>query len=317
MTEQRRPPPARRGREIESPYGYGRRPLPRRSYHSRYAARMDDGAAGAGGRLTGLLLALAVAALVISQGLWQVTAPAPAGRILRAVLPPLTDLDQTLAANRDAIREIGAGQPEGGTVVVPGLPIRVEIPREQALNAEPAALRAAALTSMSETLYRQGATAFRAPDAAAPEPSILSSQWALRGTLNILTAERHATYTNARLIAGIVTLLLAGLTIVLQEGPARLLGPGASVLAGALVAAFAALGAWVLAFLFFGGEDVVDDIARRVARDAAVTVALVAAIFAVLGLLVTALGLLARRLDQVEPLPPPARPRPNGRERGE
>jgi hypothetical protein len=277
---------------------------------------MDDGAAGAGGRLTALLLALAVAALVVTQGLWQVTAPAPAGRILRAVLPALTDLDQTLMANREAIREIGAGRPEEG-VVVPGLPLRVEITPEQALNAEPAALRTVVLTRMSDALYQEGATAFRAPDALAPEPSLLSSQWALQTTLGLLTAERHASLRMPRMIAGILTLVLAGLTILLQEGPARLLSPGVGVLAGSIIAALMALGWWAVAFLLFSGEDVVDDVVRRVARDSAVTVALVAAFFAVLGLLVTLLGLLARRLDEMEPVAPAARAPANGRERRE
>jgi hypothetical protein len=318
MTEQRRPPPPRRGRPIEPPYGFGRPPLPRRTYHSRYAPRMDDGATGAGGRLAGLLLALAVAALILTHGLWQVTAPVPAGRILRAILPPLTDLDQTLTANRESIRELAAGQPEDGAVVVPGLPIHVEIPRGLALTAEPAALRMAVLTRMSDTLYREGAIAFRAPDAAAPEPPILSSQWALQSTLDLLTAQRHQSLRTPRLAALILTLALAALTIVLHEGPARLLGPGAALIAGALIAAFLALAWWALAFLFFGGEDVVDDIVRRVARDSAVTVALVAAAFAVFGLLVTLLGLLARRLDQIEPpAPAPAPPPVNGRDRRE
>lgn len=319
MSERRRPPYPRRERDDVPPYGDAGRPFPQRRPHpARYSYNVDDSTTATGGRFAGVLLALAVAALVLTHALWQVTAPGPAGRIFRAVLPPLTDLDQTLAANRDAIREIGAGLPADGRMTVPGLPMRVELTRTEALSEDPAALRALVLTRMSETLYRQGVDAFRAPDAPPRTPSLLSSQWALRGTLNALTAERHAALRTPRLVAAALTLVLAALTIWLQEGPARLLAPGASVIIGALLAGLAALAARLFVFLFFGSEDVVDGVVRMVVRDAAMTVLFAAGPFLAFGVAVTGLGLLARRWDQAEPAPVPVRHRqPVRRQRGE
>lgn len=312
-------PPSRGRRRPEfEPDGYAARPLPRRrSYQPHYARRVEDGSGSGGGRLAGLLLALAVAGLIVTHGLWQVTAPDAAGRILRTVLPPLTDLDQTLAANRDALREIAAGVPAEGQVTVPGLPVQVNLTRDEALTDDPTALRRTVLTHMSDTLYRDGSTAFRLPDAPETEPSLLSSQWALRGALTWLTAERHDALRIPRLAMIGATLILAALTLWLLEGPSRLLGPGASLIAGGVLAALMAGGAWATGLLFFGSGDVVDDVVRRVVRDGAMTVLIVAALFGGLGVVITVFGMVARRYDEMAP-PASREPDPTTvRQRGE
>lgn len=317
MTGERRPPPRRRVPEAQ-PHGYAGRPLPvRRPYQSRYAGEMDDGAGAAGGRLAGMLLALAVAALVLTHGLWQVTAPGPAGRVLRSVLPQLTDLDQTLAANLNVLRELAAGQPPDGRVTVPGLPVPVQVTRDEA-ESDPAALRATVLRRMSESVYQQGPQAFRAPGSRAPDPTILSSQWALQRTLDSLTAGRHDALRFPRLAAIALTVLLAVLTIWLMEGPARLTGPGVSIIAGSILGGLFALGMRVFAILFYGEDEVGDAIVRLVARDTSTTLLYVAGSFLVFGVIVTVLGALARRWDQAQPsLAPVDRREALPRRRGE
>ena len=316
MTGERRPPPSRPS-EPAPPYGYAGRPLPaRRPYHSRYAYEMDDGSAATGGRLAAVLLALATVALVLTHGLWQVTAPGPAGRVLRAVLPQLTDLDQTLAANRDALREVASGQPPDGRVTVPGLPVPVQVTREEA-EAEPAALRATVLRRMSDAVYAGGVDAFRAPEAARPSPTILTSQWALQTTINSLTAKRHDAIRFPRIAAGVLTLLLGALTIWLMEGPARLTGPGVSVIAGSVIGGLIALAMRLVAVLFYGEDEVADAIVRLVARATATTILYVAATFLAFGAVLTVLGALARRWDQAQAAPLPGRPAPAPMRRGD
>ena len=301
MTRERRPPPAGPARPAP-PSGYAGRPLPaRRPYHTRYAYEHDDDTGASGGRVAGVLLALAVAALVITHSLWQVTAPGAAGRVLRAVLPPLTDLDQTLAANLDALREVAAGQPPGGRVTVPGLPVPVQVTREEA-ESDPAVVRAVVLRRMSEAVYQRGADAFRAPDVQAPAPTLLTSRWALERTLNFLTADRHRSWRIPRLAAAVATLTLGVLAVWLLEGPARLSGPGMSVIAGSVIGGLVALAIRGFALVFYGEDEVGDAIVRLVARDISTTMLVVAGTFLVFGVILTVLGALARRWDQPPPV---------------
>jgi hypothetical protein len=282
------------------PYGYAGRPMPPRRTYRGYAHEADDVSTATGGRMAAVLLALAVGALVITHGLWQITAPAPAGRLLRTVLLPLTDLDQTLAANLENLREAASGQPPDGRVTVPGLPIAVQVTREEA-EGDPDALRSVVLRRMSDAVYEQGAAAFRAPGAEPPSPTILTSQWAVQRSFDFLTADQHASLRMPRLIALIATLVLAVLTIWLLEGPARLSGPGVSVIVGSVIGALFALGMRLVANLFYGEETVGDEIVRLVARGASTTVLVVAGTFFVFGVVLAVLGALAGRWDQAQP----------------
>jgi hypothetical protein len=257
-----------------------------------------------------------VAGLVVVHALWQVTSPGAAERILRSVLPPLTDLDQTLAANLDSLRELAGGQPPDGRVTVPGLPIPVQVTREEA-ESDPSALRAVVLRRMAEAIYQQGTDAFQAEGGRAPGPTILSSQWALQQALNFLTESRHDSLAVPRLALIVATLVLAVLAVWLFEGPARLSGPGISMIAGSIIGAVVALVIRGSAIAFYGEDEVADAIVRLVARDTSMTMLYVALTFLAFGIIVAVVGALARRWDQAQPTAtaPAARgtPRPTGR----
>ncbi len=300
MTREPRTPRSRATPPDGTPYDYAGRPMPRRPQRSRYAHEADDVSTATGGRMAAVLLALAVAALVITHGLWQITAPEPAGRLLRTVLLPLTDLDQTLAANLETLREVASGQPADGRVTVPGLPIAVEVTREET-ESEPDALRATVLHRMSDAMYDQGTNAFLAPGSSPPSPTILTSQWAVERSLVFLTADQHASLRLPRLIAAIATLVLAVLTVWLLEGPGRLTGPGVSVMAGSAIGALFAVGMRVASIVFYGEDAVGDAIVRMVARDTSTTILVVAGAFFVFGAVLTAMGVVAGRLDQAQP----------------
>ena len=300
MTRDPRTPRARSVPPDGTPYDYASRPLPRRTSRSRYANDADDVSTATGGRMAAVLLALAVAALVVTQGLWQVTAPQPAGRLLRTILLPLTDLDQTLAANLETLREVASGQPPDGTVAVPGLPIAVEVTRDEA-TMEPDALRTLVLQRMSGAVYERGTEAFRAPGVAPPSPTILTSQWALERSLDFITANQHASFRLPRLIAAVATLILAILTIWLLEGPARLTGPGVSVMVGSAIGGAFALGMRLASVVFYGEDAVGDAIVRLVARDTSTTILVVAGAFFFFGAILTIMGVIAARLDQAQP----------------
>jgi len=306
MRSEQRPPRARPRPNDGAGYGYAGRPLPpRRAGSARYGYQMDDGGSATGGRMAAVFLALAVAALVITQGLWQVTAPGASGRVLRGILPQLTDLDQTIAANLESLREVARGQPQDGSVTMPGLPVAVTVTRREA-EADPTTLRTTLLQRMSAALYEQGASAFLAPGATAPSPTLLSSRWALQRSLEFLTAEQHDTLRLPRLIAAVATLVLAVLTIWLLEGPSRLSGPGVSLIVGSVIGGLFAGGIRLGALAFYGSDTVADSIVRLVARDTANTLFYVAGAFFVFGLVLTLLGRLAGRLDRAQPAVPAA-----------
>lgn len=300
MTRDPGTPRARSTPTDGTPYDYASRPMPRRPARSRYANDADDVSTATGGRMAAVLLALAVAALVVTQGLWQVTAPQPAGRLLRSILLPLTDLDQTLAANLETLREVASGQPTDRPATVPGLPIAVEVSRDESVM-EPDALRALVLQRMSDAAYERGTEAFRAPGAASPSPTILTSQWALARSLDFITAEQHAAFRLPRLIAAVATLVLAILTIWLLEGPARLTGPGVSMMVGSAIGAAFALGMRLASVVFYGEDAVGDAIVRLVARDTSTTILIVAGAFFFFGAILTIMGVVAARLDQAQP----------------
>ena len=272
----------------------------RRPYRPRYAHERGDDTGPGGAHFVAALLALAVAALVISHALWQVTAPGPAERVLRSVLPPLTDLDQTLTANLDGVRELARGQPPDGRVTVPGLPIPVQVTREEA-ESDPAALRAVVLRRMAEAAYVEGPAAFRAEGGTTPAPTILTSQWALQQALGFLTAGRHDAFALPRLAAIVATLTLAALAVWLFEGPARLSGPGVSLIAGSVIGAFVALLIRGVAIALYGEDEVGDAIVRLVARDTSMTMLYVALTFLAFGIIVSIVGAMARRWDQAQP----------------
>jgi hypothetical protein len=272
----------------------------RRPYRPRHAYETGDDTGVGGARFVAALLALAVAALVVVHALWQVTSAGPAERILRSVLPPLTDLDQTLAANLDSLRELTGGQPPDGRVTVPGLPIPVQVTREEA-ESDPAALRAVVLQRMAEAIYQRGTDAFQAEGGRTPAPTILSSQWALQQALNFLTKERHDSLAVPWLALIVTTVVLAGLAVWLFEGPARLSGPGISVITGSIIGAVVALLIRGSAIAFYGEDEVADSIVRLVARDTSMTMLVVALTFLAFGIIVTIVGALARRWDQAQP----------------
>lgn len=291
---------------------FGDEPISRRrAYAERYRYEREA-ESGSGGRLTGFLLTLTIVVLTILQGLWLVTAPDASARAYSAVLPNLTDLDQTLAANAQTLREEAAGLPSDAEVPVRGLPIEVTLPRDTALNADATQIRDEVLAAMTAEVYAEGGSAFRAPDAPPGSPNLLSGQWMLHRAFGLLSDGAHDAVRTPRLIALGAAIIFGALTLLLLEGPARLMGPGVAVAVGAVLAALLSGGTLGAVMLLFSGDSVVDGVIRRVTRETIETVLVVAVILAVFGGAVALAGLLLGRMDRAasaaQPLPvrPPA-----------
>lgn len=287
MQAPRRSVPPRRAADPLPAWTVRRRPQPRTS-----------GAAPA----AGVFAAVAVAALVALHALTLATAPGAAQRTLVAVLPALTDFDQALVAHAEGLSATAAGSIE--SVPVPGLPFTVQVP-VAAAAAGGAELRHAALDALVQRVYREGADAFRAPDAAG-SPSLLSSGWMLQRALAQLTHPTHERYERWRTIAAAIAAVALGVLFLQVDAWRRAVVLGAAVLAGAVIAALATLAARGIVWLFVSGDSsIAGAVTERVAYDTSMTVLVVAAFTAVAGIvLVVAGGVLSRVFGQA----PPRRP---------
>ncbi len=253
----RRPPPSR----------YPGRPTDM-DWRMRRRLRRDNDASGRL-QLLGLLVVLAVAALLTLHGLAQATSSANAQRTLRAVLPALTDLDQALAAHGDDIRALaGAGEP----VPVPGIPIDVTIPAAVAGGGDMGQVRRAAVDAMAARVRGEGAAAFRAADGQQSAPGLFSRQWTVQRAVNLLRSGSHDRFVRLRTYAVLPALLLVVLLAWasgLRRAPVAL---GSAAVFAALLAVVIAVagraGAWVIGS---GSGGVTAASVGRIARDLSMT----------------------------------------------
>lgn len=266
-----------------------------RPVHAR-PRRIPEPAPGASRlRATGALVVLTVAVTILLHGLSLASGPGAGPRTLRAVVPVLTDVDQALAAHEQAVQ--ATASLSGGTVRIPGLPLTVEVPRAAA-EAGGADLRQATVNAAARRLYLEGPLAFRAPDARSGDTRAwFTSQWALRGAIDVLTRGAHEWFSRARSAAGVLAALALALMIVQLDSRQRLAGVGSAVLVGAMLAGFvlvlARVGVWLTVP---GGSHAVEGaVVERVARDVVFTTGLVAVIAAGAGTLLMATGAMATR----------------------
>lgn len=259
-------------------------------------------------RATGVLTVLAAAAFVVLHGLALATAPKAAARTLHATLPALTDLDQALAAHAQDIAATAGGGDE--SIPVPGLPLRVAVPR-QAAAAGGEELRRATVDAMTRTVYAEGQAAFRVPDAPAEGAlALFSSQWAVRRTLDTLTRGAHQKLVWMRTALAVALVALLVLLALQVDGPRRLLAVGSALAMGAALAAAGALLARLAVWLFTSGDGgVAGAVVAGTARDLAMTVAVTAAIAVIAGLALAACGTAVSRVTTDAPRTGTAQPR--------
>ncbi|MGE3076287.1 MAG: hypothetical protein AB7N24_10435 [Dehalococcoidia bacterium] len=105
------------------------------------------------------LLTICVFVFIISLSCRQSTAPGPARNVLEAGIVTLTDIDQMLADEGDAIRE-AATNSETDNVTIPGYPLDVVLTRSEITNSDNDELRTLILERSSALIYAKGISAF-------------------------------------------------------------------------------------------------------------------------------------------------------------
>lgn len=300
MTQARRPQPPLRTTNRPAPAWSARRPRETRT--------------AGGAQALGAIVAVVTALLVAAHGLALATAPAAAGRTLRATLPALTDLDQTLAAHADEIAKSASGA--DASVPVPGLPMTIAVPRQSAAQGGDT-LREAALDGLVGRVYAQGHAAFRAPDATEhSSPALFSSQWALWRTLGLLTGPSHHRLTLAALGLAVLALVSAALLALRVDSERRGVAAGSAVAAGALLAALGALLARLVVWLFASDpSDIASTVVGRAAHDLTMTVVVTAAVAGAGGILLAVVGAITARMFAAPVRPHASQPQPARRPR--
>lgn len=258
----------------------------RRQHHSETSGRAV---------LLAALLIPVIAVAIALHGLTRATDDGSALQLLRAVLPALTDVDQALAAHEADIK--AAAGIDAATVAAPGLPITVSVRRQDAL-AGGDQLRRATIDALAAAVRRDGPDAFRAADArAAPEdPSLFTKQWAVRRSLDTLTAERHSSIARAGLVALGIAVALTALLALQVDGSSRAASVGSVVLAGAIGGCLIALAGRVGVWVFASDSGVTARVVARVVYDLSMSIIAVAIVCGVAGLLVVVIGLVTGRL---------------------
>ena len=105
-----------------------------------------------------VLLSLSVLILVVSVSCRQVTSPGPARNVIESGIVSLTDIDQLIADDGPALRQLAIDSE--GPIVIPGYPLDVILTREEVVESSDAELRRIILERSSGLIYAKGLDAF-------------------------------------------------------------------------------------------------------------------------------------------------------------
>ncbi len=263
---------------------------------SAWTARQSRESRSSGGaRAAGLLLALIMAATLGVHALALATSPGAAGRTLRATLPAITDLDQSLAAHATELE--AAGRDATSSVVVPGLVVPVEVRREAAATGGDD-LRRATVEAMVRWVYVEGHSAFRVSgvrEVSAPAP--LSSQWMVRRSIDLLTARQHGRLVNLSRILAVGAVAVTALLAIQIESSRRALAVGSALTVGSLLAAVGALVVRGVGWMVMSDGSVASAVVARIARDVTMTIVVAALVSGLASAALAVGGWLIARMD--------------------
>ncbi len=181
------------------------------------------------------LLFLAVTAVQLSsQGLGE--------RILRRSVAVSTNIDAILPDLQAAL-EAEAREGDTDQVRVPGFPIPVDIPRDEALSLEGRALRERILSEAGATLYRDGISAWADGDDDGDQRiETISVAGALERGLGLIVDKNHDRMVVAAIVLGFLSAALAALLVASVRSWGRLVALSAATVAAALPLLAAAVG---------------------------------------------------------------------------
>lgn len=265
------------------------------AYRDRLRPRAEDSGVPLYAFAFGALLLFLVAAM----SFWQLTAPAPATRVIEAGIVSLTDIDLVLAEHQSDLQALAIAN-TAPSFTIPGYPLDVHLSRAEVLNPPPGGLRALILERSSALVYTKGLSAF--DRTGGQSLSLLSKEGMLQFLVGQLSASSHRH-------AGIIALVLAGLTAVAgialvlkADGMRRVRALGEAALPAGLLGLLGTFSARAV-IRSFGGDD-------RFAKQIRETISTVAdvplrnfTILAIAGAILLVAGLLLGLLQRLLPAP--------------
>ncbi len=192
--------------------------------------------------LTAIMLTLALIAFFLLLTAAQVTSEGTGHRILRRGVAVTATIDAALPRIESdlhaAARETAADQ-----VRVPGFPIPVDIPKDEAARLEGAELRTLLLDESARQLYDNGTSAWAAGDEEGEQHiEDVSTAGALHRGFGLIRDNWHTVFLVMAVFFGIVSLLLAGMLMLSLRSQLWFVALGAVTAAAAVPSLAAAVG---------------------------------------------------------------------------
>lgn len=241
-----------------------------------------------------VLLACFVILTILAWSAIQISDRDNAERILKRTLAPLTEIDDLLAREYAGLIE-EARQGEAATLEVPGYPLPIAIPASQLAGMTRAEVRAYLLDQSAQRLYADGVSAFQREQSAGGGNGLFSAEGAMRRTVGQLTQDTHQI---AQIVGGLLAFVTALLVVGVfgsTQGFARMRHLGLAITIGTAPMVVAVVG---VRFALRNLAEETEDPFNAELLTIGVQVLWIPirnfVIFAILGLVILALGILMR-----------------------
>jgi hypothetical protein len=185
----------------------------------------------------------ALAALLVSLMLFQVTAEGASKRTLRRAVAALSEIDVLIERNYDDLQQRSASAGPNETVELRDFPLTIPLSRQEVAGASRDDLRDLLLNRSAEIMYGRGTDPLRAQPGSSQDVGAFSEAGITDNGLGFLRSRYHD-------ILGVLTFALAALCVFLGvtlaalcRGFGRLASVGGVVLAAAIPLVLAGIGA--------------------------------------------------------------------------
>lgn len=242
---------------------YGRLPPAPPPDVSRFERR-SFGARSRTAWLAGLAFAVVAALWLAALSASQATDPVVALPVQERGVAVLTAVDDLLERHAE---EIAAAEPSAtGGIEVPGFLVPgVELTVAEARSGDLDVMRAGLLARSATAIYEQGIEALQPPDGPPIETTVFSTPGGTRRVMELLSQSNHDRADRFLQPLAILSLVLAGVVLLLGQGFARFSGLGlAMVAAGGLVFLGALILKFGIAFVGSDGSAVAEEFSRLV-----------------------------------------------------
>jgi hypothetical protein len=192
--------------------------------------------------LIAIALVLVLTAFLFALTAAQLTGEASGQVILRRSTAVITDLDQSIPEIEQELHETADASDEE-TVLVPGFPIPVELPRDEAAELEGEALRNRILDDSADVLYDDGQSAWAANDEdAVQDIERLSASGLVYHGLGLIQDPVHLAFLAISILLGALAVIMVAMLLFVLPRDARVLVLSMVTLAAALPTLAAAVG---------------------------------------------------------------------------